>query len=300
MSRKHLVLLLALSSLWGASFMFIKIGVRELQPATLVFLRLAIGALVLAPVAMIRLGRVQLGRELRTAAVPLTVLGLVNSAIPIVAIAWAEPRIDSGLAAVIQASAPLFTALLALRFARSERVTGARLAGLLIGFAGVAFLVGAQPSGDALAALAIVFSALCYAIAAIYSKRLAAVSPFTMAFGALTAASIALLPVALLQLPAEFPSWKVVASVLLLGIGGTGIAYVMYYALLSGAGASRAILVTDLVPAIALMYGAVFLGEAVTAAAVGGLALVLAGVALGTGALRPAVLRRLVASTVRS
>ena len=142
-----------------------------------------------------------------------------------------------------------------------------------------------QPSGDALAALAVVFSAFCYACAALYSKRLAAISPLTTALGALTMATIALLPFALAQLPAQFPSWEVVGAVLVLGIGGTGIAYVLYYALLSGAGASYAILVTYLVPAIALVYGAIFLGEAVTAAAVAGLALVLGGVALGTGAL---------------
>jgi drug/metabolite transporter (DMT)-like permease len=294
MSRRHLLFLLVLSALWGASFMFIKVGVRELSPSTLIFLRLGIGALVLAPIALARLGRVRLGRELRTAAVPLTVMGLVNSAIPIVAIAWAEERLDSGLTAVIQASAPLFTALLALRFAPSERVTGSRLVGLLVGFGGVALLVGVQPSGNTLAALAVVFSALCYACAALYSKKLVAVSPLTTAFGALTAATIALAPFALAQLPGHFPSWEVVGAVLALGVGGTGIAYVLYYALLSGAGASYAILVTYLVPAIALLYGAGFLGEPVTAAAVAGLALVLGGVALGTGALRLRTVRRLV------
>jgi drug/metabolite transporter (DMT)-like permease len=285
-SRRYLVMLLVLSALWGASFMFIKIGVRELSPATLICLRLGIGALVLVPVALVRLGRAQLGRELRSAAVPLTVMGLVNSAIPIVSIAWAEERLDSGLTAVIQASAPLFTALLALRFARSQRVTGVRLVGLLVGFGGVALLVGVQPSGDLVAALAVVFSALCYAAAALYSKRLAAVSPLTTALGALTAATLALVPFALAQLPAHFPGWEVTASVLVLGIGGTGIAYVLYYAILSGAGASYAILVTYLVPAIALVYGAVFLNEPVTAVAVAGLALVLGGVGLGTGALK--------------
>ena len=300
MSRRHLLFLLVLSALWGASFMFIKVGVRELSPSTLIFLRLGIGALVLAPIALARLGRERLGRELRTAAVPLTIMGLVNSAIPIVAIAWAEERLDSGLTAVIQASAPLFTALLALRFAPSERVTGSRLVGLLVGFGGVALLVGVQPSGNTLAALAVVFSAFCYACAALYSKKLAAVSPLTTAFGALTAATLVLVPFALVQLPAHFPSWEVVGAVLALGVGGTGVAYVLYYALLSGAGASYAILVTYLVPAIALLYGAGFLGEPVTAAAVAGLALVLGGVALGTGALRLRTVRRLVTREAES
>src|SRR5919199_2344187 len=164
-------MLLALSSLWGASFMFIKIGVRELAPTTLVAVRLGIGALTLAPLVLLRLGAREAGRQLRAAAVPLVATGLVNSAIPIVSLSWAEKRIDSGLAAVIPASGPLFTALLALRFSRSERVTGLWLVGLVVGFAGVALLVGAQPSGDLLAALAVVLSAFCYAVAAIYAAH---------------------------------------------------------------------------------------------------------------------------------
>jgi len=156
-----------------------------------------------------------------------------------------------------------------------------------VGFGGVALLVGAQPSGDVAAALAVTFSALCYAIAAIYSARaLANVPPLVSATGALTAASLALLPFALFQLPPHFPSWEVTGALLALSIGGTSLGYVLYYGLLSGAGASRSILITYLVPALALAYGAIFLGEPITTAAVAGLTLVLAGVALGTGVMR--------------
>jgi drug/metabolite transporter (DMT)-like permease len=222
--------------------------------------------------------------ETRKAWRPLVAIALVNSAIPITTLAWAEKRLDSGLAAVIQASAPLFTALLALRFARHDRVTGTRLVGLLVGFGGVAVLVGAQPSGDVLSALAVTFSALCYAAAAIYSARaLERVPALVSALAALTFATLALVPFALFQLPGHFPSWEVTGSLLALGVGGTGVAYVLYYALLAGAGASRSILITYLVPAIALAYGVLLLGEPLTLAAIGGLALVLAGVALGTG-----------------
>ena len=280
-------MLLALSAIWGASFMFIKIAVRELEPTTLVCIRLAIGALTLLPLALVRLGGRETVRQLRAAAGPLVVTGLVNSAVPITSLSWAETRIDSGLTAVIQASAPLFTALLALRFSHSERVTGGRLVGLLVGFGGVALLVGAQPSGDLVAACAVVFSAFCYATAALYAaRRLVHVSPIVSAVGALTAASLSLVPFAAFQLPSGFPSLGISAAVLALSIGGTGIAYVLYYALLAGAGASRSILVTYLVPALALGYGAVFLAEPITTPAVAGLALVLAGVALGTGAVR--------------
>ena len=293
MSRRHLLMLLALSALWGASFMFIKIGVRELEPTTLVCVRLGIGALTLLPLVLVRIGGRETVRQLRAAGGPLVAIGLVNSAIPIVSISWAEKHIDSGLTAVIQASAPLFTALLALRFSHNERVSGVRLAGLLVGFGGVALLVGAQPSGDLLAACAVVFAALCYAVAALYAaRRLVDVSPIVTSVGALAAASLCLVPFAAAQLPSHVPSLGVTVAVLALGIGGTGIAYVLYYALLAGAGASRSILVTYLVPALALGYGAVFLGEAITAPAVAGLLLVLAGVGLGTGAVRLARRRK--------
>jgi drug/metabolite transporter (DMT)-like permease len=297
MSRRHLAMLFGLAALWGASFMFIKIGDRELQPITLVGFRMALGALTLVPIVLLTVGARQTVRELRGAAGPLVVTGLLNSAIPIFAISWAETRLDSGLTAIIQASAPLFTALLALRFSQDQRVGGSRLVGLVIGFAGVALLVGGRPSGQIVAALAVVFSALCYAAAGLYAgKRLRGVSPLVTALGTLTAATLATLPIGLFQLPSHMTSWKVTASVLTLGIAGTGLAYILYYGLISGAGASRAILITYLVPTFAVFYGAVLLGEPVTAAAVGGLALVLAGVGLGTGAVRLGRARRIASS----
>jgi len=297
MTRRHLTMLFVLAALWGASFMFIKIGDRELEPFTLVGFRMTLGALTLVPIVLATVGVRRALTELRAAAGPLAVTGLINSAIPILAITWAETRIDSSLTAIIQASAPLFTALLALRFSRDEQVRGSRLVGLFVGFAGVAFLVGGKPSGELVAGLAVVFAALCYAAAGIYAgRRLRGVSPLVTALGTLSVASLATLPIGLVQAPDQVTSWKVTASVLTLGIAGTGLAYILYYGLLSGAGASRAILITYLVPLFAVVYGAVLLGEPVTAATVGGLALVLTGVALGTGAVRLARLRRVASS----
>jgi drug/metabolite transporter (DMT)-like permease len=295
-SRRHLAMLLVLAALWGASFMFIKIGDRELHPITLVAFRMGLGALTLVPIVLIRVGFARTLRELHAAAGPLIVTGLLNSAIPIFAITWAETRLGSGLTAIIQASAPLFTALLALRFSHDQRVRGWRLAGLAVGFAGVTLLVGGRPSGQ-IPALAVVFSALCYAGAGLYAgRRLRGVSPLVTALGTLTAATLATLPIGLFQLPTHVTGWKVTASVLTLGIAGTGLAYILYYGLISGAGASRAILITYLVPTFAVVYGAALLGEPVTAAAIGGLALVLAGVGLGTGAVRPGKAARVASS----
>src|SRR6266511_2916695 len=281
---RYLVMLLALAILWGASFMFIKVGVREIPPPTFVCLRFAIAALVLAPVVLLRLGSSVVTSTLRREWAPLLLLGLVNSAVPITSLSWAETRIDSGLAAVLQAAAPLFTLLLALRFSRSDVVSGLRLAGLFLGFGGVALLVGAQPRGNIGAALAVTFSALCYATGALYgSHRLAHLPPLLTTLGALTAAALSLVPFALAEPPSQVPSWKVTGSLLALAIGGTAIAYVLYYALFAGAGAARSIQITYLVPAIALAYGVLLLGEPLTVSAVAGLALVLTGVTFGTG-----------------
>ena len=286
-------MLLGLAALWGASFMFIKVGDRQLHPVTLVGFRMALGALTLVPIVAAKIGFRRAVRELRAAAGPLIVTGLINSAIPIFAISWAETRIDSGLTAIIQASAPLFAALLAIRFSREERVRGSRLGGLVVGLAGVALLVGAQPRGQILAGLAVVFAAVCYAAAALYTgRRLRNTSPLVTSVGALAAASLATLPIGLFELPSRLPGWKVTGSVLALGIAGTGLAYILYYGLIAGAGASRAILITYLVPVFALFYGAVLLGEPVTGPGVGGLALVLTGVALGSGAVRLGRARR--------
>src|SRR5256714_7397111 len=204
MNRRHLAMLLGLGAVWGASFMFIKVGDRELHPITLVGFRMGLGALTLVPIVLATVGAKRTVRELRLAAGPLVVTGLLNSAIPIFAITWAETRLDSGLTAIIQASAPLFTALLALRFSHDQRVRGSRLAGLVVGFAGVALLVGGRPTGQIAAALAVVFSAICYAGAALYAGRqLGGGSPLVAALGALEAATLGALPIGVFQLPSH-------------------------------------------------------------------------------------------------
>jgi drug/metabolite transporter (DMT)-like permease len=210
-------------------------------------------------------------------------VGALNSAVPFWLLSWAETELDSGLAAVIQAAAPLLTALLALGIDRSQRVTGLRLAGLVIGLAGVAILVGAQPSGEVIHALAVVLTSLCYAAAALYIGRALAGVPFAaVVFGNMLAATLLMLPFGLASFPEEAPGWDAFLSVLALGTLGTGLAYIIYTKLIQEAGASRAILVTYLVPALALLYGAAFLDEAVTATAIVGLALILGGVTLGS------------------
>lgn len=280
-------MLVALAAIWGSSFMFIKVAVRELTPGEVVFGRVMVGTLTLLPVVPFTVGWRRLGSEVRRFALPLIVIGTFNASLPFWLLAWSEKRLDSGLAAVLQASTPLFTALFAFGFSRGDRVTGGRLVGVFIGFLGVLLLVGAQPSGDVLSALAVLGTAACYAGSALYAGvRMRGASPIVTSFGTLLVATLTMLPLGVTQLPGHMPGWKVIGSVIALGALGLSLAYLLYFGLIASAGASYAVLVTYLVPALALGYGAIFLGEAVTATAVGGLLLILAGVALGTGTLR--------------
>jgi drug/metabolite transporter (DMT)-like permease len=280
-------MLIALAAIWGASFMFIKVAVEELAPGEVVFGRVLVGTLGLLPAVPFLIGWRRLFAELRRYGRPLLVLALFNASLPFWLLTWSEKRLDSGLAAVLQASTPLFTALLAFGFSRGDRIGGARLFGVLVGFLGVVLLVGAQPSGDVLSALAGLLTAACYAGAALYAGRgLAGAPAVVTSLGTLAIATLTMLPFGIAQLPDHLPSWKAIGSVVALGSLGLSVAYLLYFGLIAGAGASYAVLVTYLVPALALGYGALFLGEHVTASAVVGLLLILVGVALGTGTLR--------------
>jgi drug/metabolite transporter (DMT)-like permease len=289
-------MLLALTAVWGASFLFIKVGVRDFAPSTLICLRCAFAVLTLVPILVATTGAREAVAASRGRLVPLALVGIGNTAIPFFLITWGEQYVDSGLAGILNASSVLFAALFALVLDRSQRVTGLRLAGVLVGFAGVALLVGAEPGGGhraVLGSLAIVGAAVFYGWAALYTGRaLRGLPSLVVATGSTLAATLVSLPAALVQLPTAMPGWKEWGSVVALGVLGTGIGYLLYYGLIAGAGASRAILVTYLVPPMALVYGALILDEAVTASALGGLALILAGVSLGTGAVRVARLRR--------
>jgi drug/metabolite transporter (DMT)-like permease len=182
---------------------------------------------------------------------------------------------------------PIFNAALAFCFFRELRVTGVRLVGVGVGFVGVALLVGAQPQGKVVGALAVVGMALCYAVGQLLAARhLSSVPPPVVAFATLAVAALAALPAGVAQAPHDVPGWKTIGSVLALAIPLTAFAFLLFYAIIAGAGAAYASLVTYLVPPVALLYGAIFLGERFGAAAFGGLALILGGVGLGTGRIR--------------
>lgn len=289
-------MLLGLALLWGASFMFIKVAVRDLTPATLIMGRLGFAALTLAAIAPFAVGTRKTLRYLRAHAGWLIVVALVNTAVPFWLLSWGETRIDSGLASIIQSALPIFNAVIAFGFFREVRVTGARLAGVAIGFVGVALLVGAQPHGKVLGALAVLGMAFCYAVGQLLAgKHLRTVPSHVVALASTGISTLVILPLGIAQAPHHVPGWKVVGSVLALGIPGTALAYLLFFALIAGAGAAYVSLVTYLIPPIALAYGAIFLGERFGVVAFGALALILGGVALGTGVFAPARLRRLFA-----
>jgi len=273
--------------LWGASFLFIKVAVRELAPATLILGRLGLASLALALIVPFLVGGRETAVQLRANAGWLAVVGLVNVAVPFWLLSWGETRIASGLASIIQASVPIFNAVIAFGFFRDVRVGGLRLAGVAIGFVGVALLVGAQPHGKVVGALAVCGMALCYAVGQLLASRhLRAVHPPVVALGTTVVAALAALPAGVVQAPGHMPGWKTIGSVVALAVPLTAVAFLLFYAIIAGAGAAYASLVTYLVPPIALAYGAIFLGEHFGAAAFAALVLILGGVVLGTGRVR--------------
>ena len=287
MGRRYALMLAAVALLWGASFLFIKVAVRELTPATLILGRLGLASLALVVIVPLLVGGRETVAEIKANAGWLSVVGLVNVAIPFWLLSWGETRIASGLASIIQASVPIFNAVIAFGFFREVRVAGLRLAGVGIGFVGVALLVGAQPHGRVLGALAVCGMAFCYAVGQLFAGRhLREVQPPVVALATTAVAAIVASPFGIAQAPGHVPGWKTIGSVAALAIPLTAVAFLLFYAIIAGPGAAYASLVTYLVPPIALAYGAIFLGEHFGVADFAALALILGGVVLGTGRVR--------------
>ncbi|MBA3330695.1 MAG: DMT family transporter [Actinobacteria bacterium] len=290
MTRSYLWMLAFLAAVWGASYLFIKVAVEEIEPALMTFLRLGVAGLLLLPVLLARTGvRRGLG-QLRDAARPGFTLGLVNAAVPFTLIAWGEKHIDSGIAAIANATVPLFVVLLAIRFRPSERVRGGRLVGILLGLVGVGVLAGAQPDGGLWAVagtLAVVLASLAYASGSLYGQLRVADTPGpVLATASMFGGALLVLPFAALQLPDELPGWRALGSVAALAVLGTALAQLVLFRMLRLHGSTRTSLVTYLLPPTAVLYGALLLDERLSLATLAGLALILPAVALGSGALR--------------
>lgn len=289
MSAAEWAMLLALSLIWGGSFFFNKILLGAFEPLTIVLGRVGIAAVAL--LAALHLA----GRRLpRSWAAWRIFIGMsaLNNLVPFALILWGQKHIASGLAAILNATTPLFAAILAHALA-GERLTAHRFVGVLIGLAGVAVMMGPDLvadglGGDVLAQLAVLAAAFSYGLSSLYGRRLAAlrIAPQTGAAGQLVVSTLVVLPlVALVDQPwnLPMPGWPVWAALAGLSLMSTALAYVIFFRLLSGAGGVNASLVTLLVPVSALLLGTLVLNEAFTLRQAAGMAVILLGLVVTDG-----------------
>ncbi len=285
MPLRPLLALLTLAATWGASYLLIAVALRTTTPATLTLLRFVPAALL---VALLAHSRGQL-RGLRGRWGAILALALVQQAAPMLLIAIGERSIPSGLAGTLVAATPLWGALLAPALG-GLRPSGLALVGLLTGLAGVGLLLGVDTDGAALVGSALVLLAgVGYAVGAAWTaRRFPAVPRLGLLTGVLTASSLLLVLPVLLDPPTRVPSLQSAAAIAVLGLVGTGLAFVLMYWLIAQVGPERTTLVTYLAPVFAVGYGTVLLNEPLTALGVGGLLLVVAGAWLA-GRRRPLV-----------
>jgi drug/metabolite transporter (DMT)-like permease len=280
-------LLLLLSVLWGGSFFFQKVALAALPPFTVLLCRVGLAAAALGIV--VRAAGYRLPRSLHDWA-PFAVMAILNNVIPFSLILWGQTRIASGLAAILNACAPLFTAVLAHYLTRDERLTPRRAAGVLLGFSGVVLMLGPDAlvgiGGHVLAQLAVLAAGVSYACAGIFGRRFASTPPLVTATGQVIAATVLILPVSLLVdrpwtlAPTGPRTW---AAVVGLALVSTALAYVVYFRILATAGATNLLLVTLLMPVIALLLGTLVLGERLAPRHLGGMTLIAAGLAVIDG-----------------
>ena len=296
MNPRNVFQLVLLAALWGASFLFIRVVVTDFGVTPLMALRVGIGALFLVIVLFARRPARQSLTILRSRALPLLVVGILNSAAPFCLFAYAELTLSAGVTSVINASAPLWGALVAFLWLK-DRLSALRSVGLVVGFLGVSLLVWDQIAGShggsatymttALAAGAGLGATLLYGIAANYTKRhLTGVDALTVATGTMIGATVVLAPLAVIYWPATAISLGAWGAVIALGIACTGVAYMLYFHLIATIGPARAITVTFVVPIFGILWGALFLGESVSPGMLEGGVVILLGTALATGVVK--------------
>ena len=290
MSATDWLLLIALSLLWGGSFYFAKIAVREIAPLALALGRVGIAAAVLLVIA--RLFADRFTRDAATWRV-FTVMALLNNVVPFVLIFWGQIHISIGLASILNATSPLFSVLIAHWLTTDDKLTTNRAIGLIAGFIGVVLLIGPDLIGEfgayAWAELACLVASLSYAFGAIYTRRLRAYSPFVVASGQLTMSTVLLVPLVLLfDRPLVFleASSYAISALVALAVLSTAVGYWIYFRVLGRAGATNALLVTFLIPVRAILLGLVLLEETIDARQLAGMAAICLGLAALDG--RPA------------
>jgi len=291
MSRADWAILMILSILWGGSFFFIGIAIHSVAPLTLVLIRVTLASAFLWIWRLIRGEPLGLAMKL---ALPLALLALLNNALPFILFAWAQRTIPSGLASILNATTPIWGVIVAHIFTQDERMTPNRIAGVLLGFAGVAVMIGAdllsQIGTNVLSQLACLGSTLSYALAGVYARRFRGlgVTPVGIATGSLTAAACLLLPLVLLFEPPwqrSAPTGEAWAALIGLAFFCTAVAYILYFRLLASAGATNSLLVTFLIPITAIFLGTLLLGERLAPRHFAGMLLIGCGLAAIDGRL---------------
>ncbi len=264
MTLQNWFFLIFLSILWGGSFFFVEVALRDFSPFQLVFLRVTIGALVLAAFVYSR------GRRLPTDLISWRnywVMGLISNVVPFCLIVWGQTQISGGEASILNATTPIFTVLVAHAFTRDEKLSRSKAAGVLIGFGGVFVMMLPTLSGglnlQGFGQLAVICAAISYGFSVVWGKRLSSNTPNVNATGMLLCSSLTLLPFVLIFEPnfSVSPSYSALFSVLSIGVLSTALAYILFFKILSSAGATNISQVTLLVPVSAIFLGAVILGE---------------------------------------
>lgn len=275
--------LLLLSVVWGGSYLFVGLAVQELPPPVIVLARVAIGGLVL--VAVVRISGLKLPLTLAWW-LPVAVMSVLNNIIPFNLIAWAQTEVPSGLAAIFNAATPLFTVLLAQVLTADEKMTPGKLAGVVLGLAGVAVLIGpsalAGASSDLWAQAALLIAAVSYALSGIWARRFSDRPPVATAAGQMVASTVMMIPITLALTPGWTPAMPgpaTIVSVLALALLSTAFGYLLVFRIIRSAGATNLSLVTLLIPVTAVLLGVLILDERLDARAGLGMGLIALGLA---------------------
>ncbi len=292
MNRRTWLMMGGTAAVWGASYMFIKVTLDDFSEGAIVCIRTALGAAVLLALA----ARWNALAPLRGRWGWLLVLSVVQVVAPFLLITLGETKVDSQLAGILVSSAPIFTTLLAIGFDQSERARGWGLVGIVVGMLGVVLLFGLDLSSSTdqvLGGLMVLLASFGYAVGAMLIKhRMPGVPPVGIAGGNMALSALITLPLALATLPDHGPSFKAWGSLVLLGTFGTGLAFLWFYTLIRDVGPTRASITAYLAPGFSVFYGVLLLDEDFSVAAIGGLALILAGSWLAVQGRPPAWARR--------
>lgn len=299
-------LLLILSVLWGGSFFFVGVAVKALPPLTIVVLRVGLAALALN--LIVRATSLRMPKEWRYWKAFFG-MGLLNNMIPFCLIVWGQTHIASGLASIFNATTPLFTVLVAHAFTHDEKISSGRMGGILIGFIGVAVIIGLDSLGglgtNTLAQFAVLGAALSYAFAGVFGRRFKSMGspPLVTATGQVTASTLMLIPLALFvdqPWTLAMPGFSVWAAIVGLALVSTALAYIIYFRILATAGATNLLLVTFLIPISAILLGVVFLGETLAGKDVVGMGLICIGLAAIDGRFFPFIKRKMISASSES